>query len=512
MSRMEKKSTDPDLMEPIILDESIRSIILNIPGIALLLDENGVILMASRTASKEIAHSDNSLIGMNFKSFVSDIDQTKIDGLMVSDNTEYSHPIDIHLSWGNTNPEIYSLNISVFNINQHKVFILTLTSSHEDDNKKIEKLEHQAAIGTFTSGIAHEFNNILAGIRGYTQLAKNDLNDVALVKKAFNVIENETSRGAQLCRNLSLYSGSKPLNLEPVDLANAIKQTIDSQEKYLSDYNITIKTEFDDIPLMMADKQRIYQLLANLLTNARHAIIPKGTGNISVSLVNDHDFIKIIIIDDGIGLSKNQIDHIFEPFYMNRSASNTGNNKNSEIRGTGLGLPVCEVIAKQHGGSITVRSGIDDGTIFTVTLPKKFAQVFSGISGTIWKKNSKINPVKVLVVDDEMAIREIIYRALCNLDTETFLAANMKELQDLIMDHVFDLIFLDYMLPEMTADKILPVLRDKFPAARIVMISGWNGSPRKKAQLEKTVDAWIDKPFNVDLLVEQLEIFRKSII
>ncbi|HNX59267.1 MAG TPA: ATP-binding protein, partial [Spirochaetota bacterium] len=269
---------------------------------------------------------------------------------------------------------------------------------------------------------------------------------------------------------------------------------------------------FDEIPPVMADKQKIYQLLANLLTNARHAIIPKGIGHINVSLVNDNNFIKIIIVDDGIGLSTNQIDHIFEPFYMNKSTSNTGNSKNSEIRGTGLGLPVCDVIAKQHGGSITVKSGSADGTIFTVSLPKKFAQVFSGVSGLNWKKNAKLNPVKVLVVDDEMAIREIIYRALCNLDTETYLAANMKELQDMIMDHVFDVIFLDYLLPEMTADRILPILRDKFPAARIVMISGWNGSPRKKAQLEKTVDAWIDKPFNVELIIDQLSIFRNSII
>jgi len=492
-------------------DNLFSILIQSFPAMIVVIDTTRRIVNASNTFITEMGYPNSDIIGITIDILLGE----KNRGTFINYFSEITgiSEFALDLKKQNQSGELVSFNAKISNmtIAGKRLFLLFIDKKENfNNNEKIEKLEHQAAIGTFTSGIAHEFNNILAGIRGYTQLAQHDTNDRALVSKAFAIIESETSRGAELCKNLSLYAGNKRLVLGPVDMAQSILQVVDSQKEYCSKNNIIIDTDFEDTPAVIADKNRIFQMLANLLTNARHAVIPKGHGNIRVSLSSDNDSVIIRVSDDGIGISPQQIEHVFEPFFNNILTTRSVNNKNYEIRGTGLGLSVCQVIAKQHGGVIHVQSSPESGTVFTVSLPKKYAQVFPESYDAVWKNGKRSRMIKVLVVDDEMSIREILYRTLCTLDVETYLAGNISELQDLIMENSFDLIFLDYVLPEMNADKIIPVLKDKFPASRIVIISGWNGSPLKRSQIEKTVDAWIEKPFNVEAIIEQLSIYRKN--
>ncbi|MGL4370518.1 MAG: response regulator, partial [Spirochaetota bacterium] len=119
--------------------------------------------------------------------------------------------------------------------------------------------------------------------------------------------------------------------------------------------------------------------------------------------------------------------------------------------------------------------------------------------------NTRKKPPHILVVDDEMSVREIIYRALIQNSKAVSLAVNAEECRRCIESEKYDIILLDYVLPEMNADRLLPLIKEKNPSAKIIMISGWSASPVKKAALEKQVDGWIDKPFNVETIIRKVE-------
>jgi PAS domain S-box-containing protein len=394
------------------------------------------------------------------------------------------------------------LLISVTRIENDFPFCLVIfedRSEHIKELGKIEKLEHQAAIGTFTSIVAHEFNNVLAGIRGYAQLMKSDPSDSHLAEKASSIIEQETARGAEICRNLSLYSGAHRLTFEAVDPCELIGRCADIQRSQIED-DTTIEIHCVDIPPVMLDRHRMQQVLINLLINSRHAVMPKGGGIITIRAFLDDGTLVIQVEDNGIGIPAFNLSKVFDPFFSTKTSAGGGSRQPNAPRGTGLGLPVCQVIVKQHGGAIDVASRHGEGSIFTIRIPAKFAAAQKSLK-------KEISEIRALVVDDDMPVREVIFRALAHVNIDATLAHNATEMRNLIEKETFDIIFLDYVLPEMNADRLLPVIRGKMPDARIVIISAWSGSPAKKASIEKTVEAWIEKPFNVDAILDQLKPF-----
>lgn len=403
-----------------------------------------------------------------------------------------------------------ALIVSISSVSDEPPLLLATFEDKSDaqhDLIRIEKLEHQAAIGTFTSSIAHEFNNVLSGIRGYSQLAQNEPGDRTLIQKAFQIIEQESIRGAELCKNLSLYSGNRKLALEPVAAQEIIPSTIDLQEKYLRADHVTVETQIGDMPPFLADRFKLQQVILNLLINARHAIVPKGKGTIVVSASQEASDIVISVTDDGTGIEPSDIPRIFDPFFSNKdSAENPGG---FLPKGTGLGLPVCQSIIRQHGGSIEVTSVHGEGTTFTVRIPFHIAERrVRKKQEEAPAKRSDTPPPSILIVDDEMPIREILYRSLLPAAPDITLARSAAECEKFLAERPFDIILLDYILPEMNADRLLPVIRRMRPESKVIIVSGWNSSPLKKEAFKQQVDGWVEKPFNVESILAEVGKFR----
>ncbi|MGL4369062.1 MAG: two-component system sensor histidine kinase NtrB, partial [Spirochaetota bacterium] len=289
----------------------------------------------------------------------------------------------------------------VQNIDGRFLLIFEDKSEEQREQNKIEKLEHQAAIGTFTSSVAHEFNNVLTGIRGYAQLAKTDISDKALIAKAFNIIEQETIRGAELCKNLSLYSGNKKLSLEPVMIKEIIMTAIDLQSRYLMSDNIQVITDIPDLPPVLVDRFKLQQVILNLLINARHAIIPKGSGSIDIHASIDGEMVEIKVSDTGTGIEPHNITRIFDPFYTSKNTLGGVPSGGTSIRGTGLGLSVCKTIIEQHGGTLDVASQTGIGTAFTARIPFRIAErrAQAPASALPLPPNTRKKPPHILVVD-----------------------------------------------------------------------------------------------------------------
>ena len=380
------------------------------------------------------------------------------------------------------------------------MIIVNDLTENEKYNEKIAHLQKLASIGTFAAGIVHEFNNVLTGIKGYSQLARKDYANREMLDKAFSIIESESQRGAELCKNMNYYSSSTKINPEPVILSDIIDTVISLQHKYLSNENIEIVKNIQHVPAAMVDKFQLQQVLLNLIINARHALMPKDGGIITISLSLANDSIHITIEDTGIGIDKENVKRIFDPFYTSKGVIGESVS-NYKIKGTGLGLAVSKSIIKKHGGSIEVASTPARGAVFTIKLPFKPANQHTGdrlqpVPDAFPPMESR-KPLKVLVVDDEMPIREMLFRALTDMNIMVTLAKNAEEGVTQCKAEKYDVIFLDYVLPEMNGDKLIPVIKEYSPASKIVFISGWDSSPQKKKNLESSVHAWIDKPFNL---------------
>ncbi len=377
-----------------------------------------------------------------------------------------------------------------------------------ETTERMEHLQSLASIGTFASGVVHEFNNVLTGIRGYAQLAARDLANTGLLEKAFSIIEDECRRGSDLCKNMGLYSSRTQLNPEPVSLSEIFETVIALQRKYLAQEGIEVITGIDDLPPLMLDRFQIQQVLLNLLINARHAIIPKGKGVIRLQARGHRDTVSITVADDGIGIDRLNIARIFDPFYTSKGPIGIGRT-GAEIKGSGLGLAVSNAIVKKHGGSISVESTPGEGSCFTVKLPRVHAR--EAARKHVPEKPAPFpwlrHPLNVLVVDDEMSIRELLFRALTARNIAVTLARNAEEAAMLCRAERFDVVVLDYILPEKNGDHLIPVIKEHLPDAKIIMISGWSSSPLKKKKIGKEVSAWIEKPFEIgDLLTTLSEL------
>ena len=473
------------------------------------IDSSGTIILSSTSLCELLALCGSRLNGLNIVDLFHPNERERIRNEITLRTQKPDQTSALFLTGITRDGRHIPLSLTfspVLNSASRFLIIFEDKSDEQKDRFKIEKLEHQAAIGTFTSGVAHEFNNVLAGIRGYAQLAKSDIDDRQLTVKAFAIIEQETVRGAELCKNLSLYSGSKKLSCEPVILQELVQTAVDLQSRYLIADNIRVTTDIAKIPPVLADKFKLQQVILNLLINARHAIIPKGSGEITIQSFIDAQMVAIRISDTGTGIEPHNISRIFDPFYTSKNTPAAGSSAGASIRGTGLGLSVCQTIIKQHDGTIDVTSQPGIGTSFTVRIPFRIAERRNTGSQSVFPPmpDMKKKTPRILVVDDEMSVREILYRALIPAAEDVSLAVNADECRTLVESSRYDIILLDYILPDMNADRLLPVIREANPEAKIIIISGWNSSPVKKAAIEKQVDGWIDKPFNMDALMRKI--------
>ncbi len=219
-----------------------------------------------------------------------------------------------------------------------------------------------ASVGELAAGIAHELNNPLTGIIGYSELlqAKKLPKDI---KDDLDVINREAKRTAQIVRNLLSFARQHPQEKQAVDVNKAIQQVLDLRAYEMRVHNIEVKTEFaTDLPEITANGFQIQQVFLNIIINAEHFMIEShGRGTLTISTRRMDGFIQASLTDDGPGIGKDDLQHIFDPFFTTKEVG----------KGTGLGLSICHGIVTEHGGRIYAESKLGRGATFIVELPIK---------------------------------------------------------------------------------------------------------------------------------------------
>lgn len=258
--------------------------------------------------------------------------------------------------------------------NKISLLNITLEKRVEERTKELREKQHQlvqagklAAIGQLGAGVAHELNNPIAGILGYTQfmldiVSKENLkiDEVYTFKKYLQHIENGSRRCEEIVQNLLQFARKSPEEVVSVNVNNVVADTLSLIERQLLVNKIeVIKNLAPDVKQVEGNRVQLQQVFTNIIINAQQAM-PEG-GKLFISTRNENGSVDIEFKDTGCGIPEKYKDRIFEPFVTTKV----------DWKGTGLGLSICYDIVKNHKGHITVDSKLGKGAVFTIILPVK---------------------------------------------------------------------------------------------------------------------------------------------
>lgn len=214
-----------------------------------------------------------------------------------------------------------------------------------------------AAIGELASNVAHEINNPLTTIIGFTELSKED-EDMDSIRTSLEIIEQESLRARDIVSQLLNFARKKPLQLTAVNINSVLKDVVVLTKSQARMSKVSIREDYGEFPVSTGDADQLKQVFLNIVNNAICAM-PQG-GTLTISTSQSGELTVIRIADTGPGISKDIMNRIFEPFFTTK-----------KDKGTGLGLSISYRIIQDHGGKIDVESSEGAGTAFIVKLPHK---------------------------------------------------------------------------------------------------------------------------------------------
>jgi ligand-binding sensor domain-containing protein/signal transduction histidine kinase/ActR/RegA family two-component response regulator len=367
----------------------------------------------------------------------------------------------------------------------------TLDKLHKAQQQIIQQ-ERLRALGQMASGVAHDFNNALAPILGYSELllvSPSVLEDKEKVIKELRIINTAAKDAASVVRGLREFFRHRKEGetLIPVKLRKVIAQAISlSQPRWRNEarargVTITIKTDLEPVPNVPGDEAELREALINLIFNAVDAM-PAG-GTILFRTLADGDHVAVLVSDTGIGMSDEVRRRCLEPFFTTKGE-----------RGTGLGLASVYGTIQRHKGTIEVESQPGTGTTFKIRLP-----VHSTAEGAAETQQPTQPPhsLHVLLVDDEPQVRELLveYLALDGHTAET--AANGSEGVEKFRSGGFDLVVTDMAMPEMSGDQLSEAIEKIDPGIPVIMLTGFGEIMNAEGRTHQGTTLVVSKPITL---------------
>jgi PAS domain S-box-containing protein len=375
----------------------------------------------------------------------------------------------------------------------------------EEQLLQSQKME---AVGQLAGGVAHDFNNILTAIVGYTDLLAAELGSNVRQLEDLEEIRKAARRAAALTRQLLAFSRKQVLEPRIIDV-NAVVLNLDKMLRSLISENIELKTDLaDNLGAARADPNQIEQVIMNLAINARDAMPDGGTvtietGNVTLDdayaaqhvSVIPGEYVMLAVSDTGCGMDEKTQSRIFEPFFTTKPAG----------RGTGLGLSTVYGIVKQTGGNIWLYSEPGKGTTFKIYLPA-MAALPEDIGKVAPAEAPRRGAGTVLVVEDDEQLRRLTHRALDAQGYTVLVADRGGTALDIARRHKgeIDLLLTDVIMPDTNGRKLAETIRAARPGMRVLYMSGYpDGAIASHGMLEPGV-AYLAKPFTTEAITRRV--------
>ena len=378
------------------------------------------------------------------------------------------------------------------------------------------RMEHEllhnealASLGTLAAGIAHDFNNVLTVVKGSISLADSSLEEPAESQHHLEVARVAVDRAQALASQLLTFSrGGAPVK-ENVDVESIVREVA---RFVLSGSGIALQVSVDGIlPAVEADRNQLFQVVQNIILNARDAMLSGGTLDIALrcqTVSEEHpfgiaapgDYVVIRIADSGSGIAPEDMKLLFDPFFTTKPS------------GHGVGLSTARSIARRHGGDLLIESVADKGTTVWLCMPVANGPVTQAQLAKPEGKPSSATS-RLLVMDDEQTVADVTCAMARHLGYETTAvpdgAAALTAYAQAVTDHhPFDLVIMDLTVPGgMGGREAVQKLHELYPDARVIVSSGYSDDASIAEYAQRGFIASLSKPYTM----EQLErVLRES--
>ncbi len=367
-----------------------------------------------------------------------------------------------------------------------------------------QKLE---AVGTLAGGVAHDFNNILAAIMGFTDLALLQTDQHQEIASDLRQIKKASLRAKDLVQQLLTFSRKSHTQQRAIQPALIIKEALKLLRATLPT-TVQIKQHINSSQAtILGDPTEIHQLLTNLCTNAFHAL-PNEQGTISVDLdvythtafkakqdeeLDEGEYLKLQVSDDGCGMDKATLATIFDPFFTTKS----------EGQGTGLGLSMVHGIVKRGKGTIQVHSKVDKGTTFTILFPLAKTEKPPKSSVAIIPPGGS---EYILFVDDEEPLRLLAEKMLGYLGYHVYTCASGKAALEKLQENPkeIDLVITDQSMPHMPGTELAGIIQSRYPGLPIILCTGYSSMINEEMAHEMGIRSFLLKPLTITKLALEL--------
>lgn len=402
------------------------------------------------------------------------------------------YPVEVHLQ------------LSVLGTKPVFVAIIVDTTEREQAEEMIRRQDRLAAVGQMAAGIAHDFNNIMAVITLYSELLLKSPRLGAKEQRQLQTVLHQANRAADLTGQVLDFSRQSVMEQKPVNLVPVLKELTKLVERTFPEHiKVGMVCKLESC-MVNADITRVQQVIMNLALNARDAMPDGGELRLEVdeilvqageppplSEMENGKWVKIVVSDNGKGMSAEVLSHLFEPFFTTKPRG----------RGTGLGLAQVYGIVKQHDGHIGVESQNGQGTTFTIYLPV-LSEVQPATQLPVLEPLITGRGEIILVVEDDAVTRAALAEGLGSLNYKVLTAANGRDALAVLDEHrdKIALIISDVVMPEMGGMALLQALKQRGIRVPVVMLTGHPLGEALEALRAEGLREWLPKPPTLEKL------------
>jgi two-component system, cell cycle sensor histidine kinase and response regulator CckA len=369
--------------------------------------------------------------------------------------------------------------------------VVNVQRALEATQEQLAQAMKMEAVGRLAGGVAHDFNNLLTVIAGYAELVSGTLDSADLRADDLGEIKRAAHRASLLTRQLLAFSRKQVLKPEILNLTVVVQEVGVLIRRLIGeDIQLVLETTPASLPVL-ADRSQLEQVLMNLAVNARDAM-PVG-GRLIIRTATGDQMVYLIVSDTGTGMPEHVLGRIFEPFFTTKEVG----------KGTGLGLSTAWGIIKQSHGNITVRSEVDKGTTFTISLPMARAA------------DERASPVEeemprgvetILLVEDDEQVRELIEQVLLRLGYDVLTAADGAGAIDICKRHRrgISLLITDVVMAHTSGPQVYARVAAMIPGIAVLYISGYTGDTVLARGIREEGVAFLQKPFTPVALAQRV--------